>query len=95
MKRFNRFVSLDQAVDRLAEDKNEAAVKAGLAKSLPLKLFGPTIAAHIDEIEIKGETLRIRVSDPVWRKELIKNKTLLMQKTRARFPKIGSLVVVA
>lgn len=59
-----------------------------MIKSLPSRLFGKTLAAHIEDAYVKGGRLHLRVPDPTWRKELQKNRGMLLEKVRAVHPEL-------
>lgn len=93
MKRFRRIMSLDKVTEALARESSSMEFRDALVKSLPSRIFGETMAAHIDDAYISGKKLHLVVSDPIWRKEIQKNRGRLVDKVRAVHPQLIGITV--
>jgi len=93
MKRFRRFVSLSTVTEQLSKESDSNEFRDALLKSLPQRIFGQTLAAHIDDVSIEGKKLHLVVSDPTWRKEIQKNRRMLLEKVKSVHPDLIGIMV--
>lgn len=94
MKRLRRLSSIQHIHSRLfAEHHHHSSFQKALLKAVPVRLFGRAVASHIEKIAIEGTLVRIKIPDSLWRAELTKHKSLLLEKIREYHPGIKTLVI--
>ena len=49
---------------------------------------GETIAKHTQAIQVKNKTLIVEVDHPIWKQELLANKSLALQKLNAKISEV-------
>jgi len=94
MKRYRRMVSVNQIAKEFTKDNKEPSFRQALLNALPGQLFGPTVAAQIERVEVAGSVLRIQVPDDGWRGELEKSKKALLFKSREIHAPIAKVELV-
>ena len=93
-RRNRRMVTLADMTRRFTEEHAQPEYRKSLLAGLPASLFGRTVASQITEVNLDGTTLVLKIPDDTWRKELRKNKIMLMIKAREIQPDIRDLSLV-
>ena len=93
LKRFNKLVPLEQAVERLAVQHPEQRVRQKLAKLSPTLIFGARVGTLIESMELEEGVLRLSVPDPAWRQELHRYRGKLLERARKAMPRLKRLEI--
>ena len=88
MKKLGQFVG--KTVRSL---KAEHAVKLHQLKSAWLESVGPLVGSQTEPVKIKGKTLFLVVSSPLWAQEINLQQRLILQKLRKSLPNPPSKIV--
>ena len=68
------------------------ALKQGVNDARIIEAWAPavgeTIAKHTQAVQVKNKTLIVEVDHPIWKQELLANKTLALQKLNAKISEI-------
>jgi hypothetical protein len=94
MKRMKRMVSMGYVAEHLLAEYRDPTATV-LPQGLPERMFGRALASRIQGVRLSGNELCLMVEDPLWRRELEKNKDQLLEKARTIRPKLSGLRVIS
>jgi len=81
---------LSQVIKRILNQNQ--ALKQGVTDAHILEAWAPAvgeaIAKHTQASQVKNKTLIVNVDHPIWKQELLSNKTLVLQKLNAKISEI-------
>jgi predicted nucleic acid-binding Zn ribbon protein len=69
-----------------------ASLKQGVNDARIIEAWAPavgeTIAKHTQAVQVKNKTLIVEVDHPIWKQELLANKTLALQKLNRKISEV-------
>ena len=81
---------LSQVIKRILNQNQ--ALKQGVTDAHILEAWAPAvgeaIAKHTEASSVKNKTLIVNVDHPIWKQELLSNKTLVLQKLNAKISEV-------
>ena len=93
MKRFRKMVDLGFVAEQMIKEQGDGRLADVLQDMLPSHYFGSAIGRHIESMRVEQGRLILSVPDQMWRRELKKQRSTLLDRARKIDSGIQSITV--